>query len=204
MNFILIFLKIFCYSVFFSDSVQNFYFQKKILLNASQITDVSPHLLLNKQLENQKNQLKYTSINLFSDLLFQQNQNNQLPIPPPLIEFKNQKKRKKAFKKINLQYTLPEDYLDQVIHRKKQKLYQCTVSHNVQPQEFLVELVISPFGQTTARLIHSLQKNQQVIRCQLNVLERIKFKKFSGPAIYKRYLFQFQKKGLKIPAGKKI
>ena len=109
----------------------------------------------------------------------------------PFLEFKTKKQQKKN-KKPNFQYTLPDIYLDQVIHRKKSDVQQCAVNFKAPSKDLFVEITILPSGQTKSRLIHSNQKNEAVLHCIMSLLNRIKFKKFLGPPIVKNYHFQVQ------------
>ena len=108
-----------------------------------------------------------------------------------LLEFKA-KSQKKNSKKPNFQYTLPDIYLDQVIHRKKSNIQQCAGNFKVPSKDLFIELTILPSGQTKSRLINSKQKNPAVLHCIMNLLNRIKFKKFLGSPIVKNYHFQVQ------------
>ena len=110
---------------------------------------------------------------------------------PPLITFK-QKKKRASKKPLDFDRTLPDPYLDQVIHRKKTYIHQCATRLGAKPEDILIEIQIQPSGNTKARLIHSTQVNKAVLKCTLDVLDRIQFKKFSGLPIIKSYHFQFR------------
>lgn len=112
-------------------------------------------------------------------------------IPTHFLKFKNQKKKKDFHEKTDLKKTLPDKYLDQVINRKKENIRQCAENKGEKGKNFLVEITVFPDGKTKARLISSSQDNKDIIRCSLNVLNRIQFKKFSGSPIKKGYYFQF-------------
>ena len=109
----------------------------------------------------------------------------------PAFKAKIEKQENTQKEKPDWSQTLPDAYLDQVIQRKKEKIYQCAVHQKVSAQNFLVELTIEPSGKTLARLISSSQKNKEAIRCSLDILNRIQFKKFNGSPIQKGYYFQF-------------
>ena len=114
----------------------------------------------------------------------------QLSLPQKhWLELKT-KTQKKISRKPNFQHTLPDIYLDQVIRRKKHDIQQCAVNFKTSFKDLFVELTIFPSGQTISRLINSKQKNEAVLHCIVNLLNRIKFKKFSGPPIVKNYHFQ--------------
>ena len=116
----------------------------------------------------------------------------QWPIPQKVIlEFKEEEKKQKTIPKLRRDRTLPDEYLNQVIHRKKIEILQCAVQLNIPPQDFFVELTILPSGKTTSRLINSKQTNRTVLNCAMRIFNRIQFKKFSGPPIVKSYHFQY-------------
>lgn len=108
-----------------------------------------------------------------------------------LLEFKSQEKQQKKIPKLKKNQTLPDEYLNQVIHRKKTAILQCAEQLNIPPQDFFVELTILPSGKTTSRLINSQQTNRTVLNCAMRILNRIQFKKFSGAPIVKSYHFQY-------------
>lgn len=87
--------------------------------------------------------------------------------------------------------TLPDAYLDQVMQRKKPLILECANKFEIQAKDLFIEISIQPSGKTKARLINSEQKNEDVMRCSLSILNRIQFKKFSGSLIVKNYYFKF-------------
>ena len=129
-------------------------------------------------------------------------------VPEYPIQFhqKTQKQERKTETKWD---TLPNDYLDQVIHRKKNLIRNCSKKLNLSPYDFTVELTISPSGKTQSRLIESseglqfqnvapkksslLTQHQMAHQCILSTLNRIRFKSFSSHAsIVKKYSFEFE------------
>ena len=112
----------------------------------------------------------------------------QIPTHPVEIvhKFTNEK-----VEKTDISKTLPDAYLNQVIQRKKDKIQKCAEKQGRPSKDFLVELTIFPNGKTESRLINSDSQDREVLKCALSILNRIQFKKFSGPPIVKGYHFQF-------------
>ena len=126
----------------------------------------------------------------------------QYPIQIPNPEISQKKPQK------NILYhsrTLSDDYLDQVIHRKKHLIKNCTKKLGIPSYDFTAEITITPSGKTQARLIESssdLQfadksskksplwaQYQLAQNCVITVLNRIRFKSFNGISIIKKYSF---------------
>ncbi len=126
-----------------------------------------------------------------------------LNIPEYPIQFPSHPAPQKKLKlNPNTTHTLSDNYLDQVIERKKLKIRNCTEKLNIQPYNFTAEITIAPSGKTTARLIKSAmddissksEKHQLAQRCFISTLNRIRFKSFNNTAIIKKYFFQFEEK----------
>ena len=125
-------------------------------------------------------------------LFFVSTQAFSLKIPEHHIQFRDQALKKITNREwIDLTYTLPDDYLDQVIYRKKTLIQKCASSSGSEFKNFLVEITVEPSGKTKARLISSSNQNKEILKCAVRVFNRIQFKKFRGPAIVKSYNFQF-------------
>ena len=87
--------------------------------------------------------------------------------------------------------TLPEEYLDQVMRRKKPLLQECAEKFKIPPKDIFVEVYIESSGKTKARLVNSQQKNEGVLNCSMNILNRTRFQSFSGSPIVKSFYFKF-------------
>ena len=125
-------------------------------------------------------------------LFFVSAQTLSLEIPEHHIQFRDQALKKiKNRGWIDLTTTLPDDYLDQVIYRKKTLIQKCASSSGSEFKNFLVEITVKPSGKTKARLISSSNQNKEILKCAIRIFNRIQFKKFKGPAIVKSYNFQF-------------
>lgn len=113
----------------------------------------------------------------------------KLQIPSHPIEISHPPLEAETLPKIGR--TLPEAYLNQVIHRKRENIQNCAEKQGLASKDFLVELTILPSGKTQSRLINSDSQDKEILKCTLRILNRIQFKKFKGPPIIKGYHFQF-------------
>ena len=119
----------------------------------------------------------------------------QVEIPhSSTVEFKKKTENPlERLEKTPIGYTLPDRYLNQVIHRKKQKLYNCFKQTKVLKASFLVDLNIASSGRVKARLIETTLTHKLALKCLFEVLNSIQFKKFLGPPLSKGYFFEFLK-----------
>ena len=81
------------------------------------------------------------------------------------------------------------NYMDQVINRKKQILIKkCEKPKNTKGF-MMIEVKVSPTGETTADLLSTDIKSQPFLSCALAVLNRTRFKPFSKYAVSRIYRF---------------
>lgn len=88
-----------------------------------------------------------------------------------------------------LNSTLTDRYLIQAVQSKKKNLIECVNKENATVQSFYAHFVISPDGAVIAKLINSDQKNKEVLKCSIDILNTLRLKSFSGPSIEKSFYF---------------